>query len=203
MKPGNGGLNTVYVQPSPGEATERANVTVVFLQMLSPPSRPPTALPSGVNVRCEPIGVEAYRQLYREVGSSWLWWLRNMMSDKVLAKHLASGAVGVHQLLVEGEVAGFFELDAGYRPTVNLNYFGLLPRFIGRGLGWTLLNYAVDTAFKNASSVRRMSVNTCNADHPRALPNYLAAGFCEYRRADEAWDIPVRLGFKIPDHLKG
>lgn len=203
MKPGNGFLNRPYVQPSPGEATERANVTVVFLHMPAKPLRPRTVLPAGVHVRCEQIGVEAYRQLYQEVGSPWLWWLRHMMSDKALAKHLGRNTIEVHQLLVDGEVAGFFELDASYLPVVNLNYFGLLPRFVGRGLGWSLLNYAVDTAFEDASPTRRMSVNTCNADHPRALPNYLAAGFCEYRRAEETWDIPVRLGFKIPDHLKG
>lgn len=126
-----------------------------------------------------------------------------MMPDELLAKHLKSRSVAIYQLLVRDEVAGFFELDAGYWPTVNLNYFGLLPQFIGSGLGWIMLNYAVDIVFKNANSLKRMTVNTCNADHPRALPNYLAAGFCEYRRAEEAWDIPVRLGFKIPDHLKG
>jgi hypothetical protein len=49
---------------------------------------------------------------------------------------------------------------------------------------------------------RRMTVNTCTADHPRALPNYLAAGFVEIRRVREVWDIPRRLGLRIPDHLR-
>jgi hypothetical protein len=48
-----------------------------------------------------------------------------------------------------------------------------------------------------------MTVNTCSADHPRALPNYIAAGFREVRRVREAWDIPVRLGLAIPENLRG
>lgn len=194
---------TGYAQPPSGEPTERANVTVVFLRMSAPPLRPPVRLPPGVSIRRERIGLEDYRQLYNEVGGPWLWWLRRVMPDKVLDKHLASSTVGVHLLRVKGEVAGFFELDAGYWPLVNLNYFGLRLPFIGRGLGGLLLDYAVDEVFSSTSPLRGMSVNTCNADHPRALPNYLAAGFSEYRRVQEAWDIPVRLGFKIPDHLKG
>ncbi len=133
----------------------------------------------------------------------WLWWLRRVMPDALLEKHLASSTVDIHVLRVDGEVAGFFETDSGHWPYVNLNYFGLLPRFIGRGLGKPLLDLAVDTVFEGATALRGMSVNTCNADHPRALPNYLAAGFTEIRRAQEEWDIPVRLGLTIPDTLRG
>lgn len=192
-----------YVPPAPGEATERAVVTVVFMGMKVRPSRPRAVLPPGVTLKQERLSLEAYRRLYDEVGGPWLWWLRRMTPDKALVKHLGSDSVAIHLLRVEGEVAGFFELDAGYWPLVNLNYFGLLPRFIGRGLGRVFLDCAVDAVFSGASPLRGMSVNTCNADHPRAFPNYLAAGFLEYRRTQEAWDIPVRLGFKIPDHLKG
>ena len=191
-----------HAQPSPREATDRARVTVVFLRMRSRPSRPLTVLPPGVSVRQEHVGLVAYRELYNEVRGPWLWWLRRVMPDKALARHLASHTLALYLLRVDGEVAGFFELDASYWPLVNLNYFGLLPRFIGRGLGRMFLDCAVDAAFTGNSPLRGLSVNTCNADHPRALPNYLAAGFSEYRRAEEIWDIPIRLGFHIPDRLK-
>lgn len=189
--------------PLAAEATERANVTVVFLRMQSGPARPPVVLPPGVSVERERISLNDYRRLYDEVGGSYLWWLRRVMPDKALAKHLASPTVAVHIMRVNGEVAGFFELDAGYWPYVNMNYFGLLPRYIGRGLGRLLLDRAVDEVFSGASPLRGMSLNTCDADHPRALPNYLTAGFIEYRRTVEAWDIPIRLGFNIPNRLQG
>jgi hypothetical protein len=47
-----------------------------------------------------------------------------------------------------------------------------------------------------------MTVNTCTADHKRALPTYLRAGFRQVRQVREIWNVPVRLGLKIPDSLK-
>ncbi len=192
-----------YARPAPGEATERACVTVVFLRMSSPPTRPPAIMPPGAVITRERLDVPAYRALYNEVGGPWLWWLRRVMPDMLLARYLARPSVAVHVLRVNGDVAGFFETDAGPWPYVNLNYFGLREPYIGRGLGRKFLDSAVDSVFYGATGLRGMTVNTCNADHPRALGNYLAAGFREYRRGREDWDIPVRLGFKIPDHLRG
>jgi hypothetical protein len=44
-------------------------------------------------------------------------------------------------------------------------------------------------------------VNTCTADHPRALPNYLKAGYRKLRTVREEWPLPVSLGLRIPQHL--
>jgi GNAT superfamily N-acetyltransferase len=192
-----------YARPAPGEATERARVTVVFLRMMSRPERPPAIMPPGAVVTRERVSLEEYRALYNEVGAPWLWWLRRVMPDDLLKRHLASPTVAVYVLRVNGEVAGFFETDAGHWPFVNLNYFGLKPEFIGKRLGRKLLDSAVDSVFYGGAGLRGITVNTCSADHPRALPNYLAAGFTEIRRIDEEWDIPVRLGLKIPGHLRG
>ncbi len=185
------------------EPCDRAIVTVVFLRMNHRPDRSRATFPLGVELRPERLGPEAYRALHKEIGAPWLWWLRRIMPDAALARHLASPALAIQLLRVNGEVAGFFETDAGHWPDVNLNYFGLKPSFIGKGLGRPLLDAAVDSVFLGASSLRGMTVNTCSADHPRALPNYLAAGFRETRRAQEIWDIPRHLGLSIPAHLLG
>ena len=192
-----------YARPADGEKTERANVTVVFLRMTRPPARPAPVLPAGVTITRERLDVDAYRALYNEIGGPWLWWLRRMMPDDMLARHLASPVVATHLLRIKGEVAGFFETDAGHWPAVNLNYFGLRDGYIGRGLGRVLLDSAVDSVFHGAVGLAGMTVNTCSADHPRALPNYIGAGFKEYRRAHEEWDIPVRLGLTVPAHVRG
>jgi GNAT superfamily N-acetyltransferase len=192
-----------YARPLPGEKTERAVVTVVFLRMTQPPPRPAVSLPKGVTITRERLDVATYRALYNEIGAPWLWWLRRVMPDDMLARHLASPTVATYLLRVKGEVAGFFETDAGHWPFVNLNYFGLREAYIGRGLGGLLLDAAINSVFAGAVGLAGMTVNTCSADHPRALPNYLAAGFREYRRAREEWDIPARLGLTVPAHVKG
>ena len=78
----------------------------------------------------------------------------------------------------------------------------MVPGFIGQGLGTLLLAAAIDSVFIQASPLRGMTVNTCTADHPKALPNYLAAGFVETRKVREIWDIPHRLGLVVPEHLR-
>ena len=47
-----------------------------------------------------------------------------------------------------------------------------------------------------------MTVNTCTADHRRALPNYIAAGFEKLRTVREVWRVPTRLGLPIPERLR-
>jgi GNAT superfamily N-acetyltransferase len=191
-----------YTRPSPGEPADRVSVIVTFLRMNTRPARPPAAFPDGAALRVERLDVPAYRALYNEIGAPWLWWLRRVMPDALLARHLASPTVTISVLRVNGEAAGFFETDSVTWPDVNLNYFGLLPKFIGQGLGKPLLNAAVDSVFSSGSPLRGMTVNTCTADHKRALPNYKAAGFVEIRKVREVWDIPRRLGLRVPEHLR-
>jgi GNAT superfamily N-acetyltransferase len=182
------------------EPVARVAVTVTFLRMDRPPSDPSPSLPTACQiVRASACTVGFYRYLYDTVGAAHVWWLRRTMSDSDLAALLRDPLVGVHVLYWIGEPAGFFELDARAWPDVNLSYFGLLPHAIGRGFGYPLLRHAVDTVWRQGA--RGMTVNTCTADHPRALPTYLRAGFRPLRQVRERWDVPLRLGMKIPEHL--
>jgi GNAT superfamily N-acetyltransferase len=63
--------------------------------------------------------------------------------------------------------------------SVEIAYFGLLPEFVGRGLGAHLLSAAVERAFE--SGARRVWLHTCTKDNPAALPNYLKRGFVPFR----------------------
>jgi hypothetical protein len=184
------------------EPSVRASVVVTFLRMDRPPATPPPPLPAGMRVRREAAcSVATYRQLYDQVGAEYLWWLRRTMPDRQLAALLRHPAISIHLLEeADGSVDGFFELDASAWPSVNLNYFGLLPHAIGRGLGLPFLRAAVDEVWRRGA--RAMTVNTCTADHPRALPTYLRAGFRTVRALREEWDIPVRLGLTVPERLR-
>ena len=179
----------------------RAAVTVTFLRMERSPSEPALPLPHDTDlVRLSRPSVAFYRFLYDTVGAAHLWWLRRAMPESAVAGILDDPAVSVHVLYRGGEPCGFYELDGRARPDVNLSYFGLMPRSIGHGLGPALLRAAVDEAF--CFSGRGVTVNTCTADHPRALPTYLRAGFKIVRSVREVWDVPARLGMTVPDHLR-
>ncbi len=141
-----------------------------------------------------------YRFLYDTVGADYCWWLRRTMPDPELAALLRHPRVGIHVLYAGGEPAGFFELDARSGPDVNLSYFGLMPHAVGTGLGAAFLRHAVDEAWR--PTPRAMTVNTCTADHPRALPTYLRMGFRTVRAVREVWNVPVSLGMRISDAIR-
>ena len=164
--------------------------------------RPPPgpALPDNVTlVRLGQCTVPFYRFLYETVGAEYLWWLRRTLSNAALSAILSEPDVSLHVLYCGGEPAGFFELDRRARPIANISYFGLLPHAVGQGLGSAFLSAAIQAAWQGGT--RAVTVNTCTADHPRALPGYQRAGFQVVRRVDELWDVPTRLGMTVPGHL--
>ena len=183
------------------EPIVRVGVTVTFLRMTARPFAPAPDWPDGAEVvQLQPCTVEQYRFLYNTVGNDYVWWLRRVLPDHRLAAVLRDPRVSIHVLQVNGEPAGFYELDRGTWPTVNLSYFGLFPSAVGQGLGFTFLRHAVDAAWSIRPRV--LTVNTCTADHPRALPAYLRAGFRPVRQVWEEWDVPLRLGLPIPAELR-
>ena len=183
------------------EAVTKVAVTVTFLRMDRPPSEQAQALPPGYQiVRAAKPSVPFYRYLYNTVGADYVWWLRRTLSDRELGDLLAEREVSIHTLYEGGEPTGFFELDGRNWTDMNLSYFGLMPRAVGTGLGYRFLRHAIDAAW--ASGAKGVTVNTCTADHPRALPTYIRSGFRPVRQAREHWSVPHRLGLRIPAHVR-
>ena len=181
------------------QPSTRVAVTVTFLRMEQRPG-PGPVLPAGLAlIRLGRCSVPFYRYLYDTVGADYVWWLRRTLPDATLAGVLAEPLVSVHVLYRDGEPAGFFELDRRAAHVCNLSYFGLLPQAVGLGIGRAFLAAAVREAW--AGDTRAVTVNTCTADHARALPTYVEAGFRIVRRLDEVWDVPTRLGLAIPRRL--
>ncbi|WP_424811253.1 GNAT family N-acetyltransferase [Roseococcus sp. YIM B11640] len=184
------------------EPTTRIAVDVTFLRMDGPPKGPLPALPEGLSVqtlfpRCT---VAHYRQLYSDVGHEYVWWLRHTLTDAELDALLADRAISIHVLRDAERELGFYELDRRGGSVTNLAYFGLMKPAIGLGVGMPFLMHAVATAWGEGCSA--LTVNTCTADHPRALPNYYKAGFRKLRTVREEWPVPDRLGLPIPDRLR-
>jgi len=184
------------------EPTTRIAVDVTFLRMDRRPDGPFPPLPFGLKVeqlipRCS---VPQYRELYATVGQEYVWWLRRTLSDSELNHVLADRAISIHVLTDREGAFGFYELDRRAWPILNLAYFGLYPRAVGGGVGMPFLYHAVINAWDECPVA--VTVNTCTADHPRALPNYLRAGFEKMRVVREEWPVPDRLGMPIPAHLR-
>lgn len=157
-------------------------VTVTYLQMTSPDQRAVApGWTEGTTIqRAERPTVSFYRYLYDTVGADWDWYERRRLSDDALAAIVHDDAVEVFVLYVRGVPAGYVELDRRVEGEVEIAYFGLMPDYIGRGLGPALLGWALEQAWSYRP--RRVWLHTCSLDHPKALAVYRRAGFEMYDR---------------------
>ena len=126
-----------------------------------------------------PCTVATYRRLYGGVGDQYYWHDRNKWSDAELAEYLARPEVTVWEAMIGDESAGYFELGIRDDDSVEVVYFGLMPGFVGRGLGGAMLTRAVREAWVLGAS--RVWLHTCTVDSPHALPNYKARGFAPFK----------------------
>lgn len=126
---------------------------------------------------CRPT-VAFYRFLYGTVGKDWFWVNRLKMCYEELKKILEDEGVEIYVLYVNGTPAGYAEIDRRIDGEIEFVYFGLMPEFIGRGLGWYFLRLIVLKVWEY--NPIRLWLHTCELDHPAALVSYLKAGFKIY-----------------------
>jgi len=143
-------------------------------------------------VRAELPSPELGRFLYSAVGGDWYWTDRLQWTFQQWLDRLSSPAVETWVAYVGGTPAGYFELDLDARGDCEIAYFGLLPAFIGKGIGSWLLTKAIERGWERGA--KRVWVHTCSLDGPSALANYQARGlrvFNEETVAQELTERPI------------
>jgi GNAT superfamily N-acetyltransferase len=156
---------------------------VVFLEMTQVPAT--TLLPwNGFSIQLlsKPVPVTTYRQLYFGVGERWQWLDRMVMEDGELNTRINAHNIDIYQARLNENNCGYAEF-ATESAHVEIVYFGLYPSFIGQGLGKYFLQWVINQAWSYGRS--KIQLNTCELDHPNALPVYKNAGFNEVRIAFE------------------
>jgi GNAT superfamily N-acetyltransferase len=128
---------------------------------------------------------ELARSTYERIGAPLRWsgrmgWTAGEWHDELTKSDVRAWVAVVNQ-----EIAGLVELEAAPSGDVGIVIFGLVPEFIGRGLGGALLSIVTDLAWRLSTAggvrTRRVWIETSSRDHPAALPNYEARGFRVYR----------------------
>jgi GNAT superfamily N-acetyltransferase len=164
-------------------------VTTTFLEMLSEKDFKPKILDrDDVRVCKVEIPTPVINHFFFvNVGRPWRWYSRLAwkLSDwkTLVEKETVTTWIGY----IKGSPFGYIELvhqDA----SVEIAFFGLLPQYIGMGLGGFLLSEAVRLAWE--LSPHRVWVHTCTLDHKNALNNYLARGFTTYHKEKKTEQIP-------------
>jgi GNAT superfamily N-acetyltransferase len=166
---------------------------VTSLEMSSrPPLRPAQPFPPDFVLQPLERTIEAYRHLYRTVGTDWLWFSRLVIPDDRLQAILDDPQVEFLVLRKDGRDVGILELDFRDAEACELAFFGVAPEAIGTGVGRTLMNEAITRAWSRP--IKRFWVHTCSLDHPAALDFYRRSGFEPYAFQVEVFPDPRLTG---------
>lgn len=157
------------------------SVVTTYLQMLTPTELKP--------VRCDDPRFwireatvkqgEFNRFLYLLVGGPWSWTDKSNWSAQEWEAYATAPNLRTFGAYYDGSPAGYYELLTAPGTDIEIAYFGLAPKFIGRGFGGALLTHALEEAWKTGTT--RVWVHTCNLDSPAALANYKARGMRVYK----------------------
>ncbi len=167
------------------------DVTIKFLEMTSPGDlRPKRSSLEGVTVKRVPQPMpELNRFFYQAVGANYSWVDRLSWSLAEWRDYLDQPDIETYVLAVGGIPGGYFELEHHRSGDIEIKYFGLIGAFIGRGLGGHMLTAATEAAW--AAGAKRVILDTCSLDHPKAFDHYVARGFKLYRTDVVRKDIPA------------
>lgn len=168
----------------------KQTVTTYYLHMQSPAAlRPALARdPSFLVQRAEIPSPELSRFLYTAVGGDWYWVNRLSWSYARWLSYLQRPELETWIGYIQGTPAGYFELERQAQHTTEISCFGLLPHFIGRGIGGALLTAAIEEAWRG--DTQQVLVHTCTLDGPSALNNYYARGFQLQQQVTGEADLP-------------
>jgi GNAT superfamily N-acetyltransferase len=160
------------------------SILTTYLEMRSPHRLRPKRCADGRLLIREKIERDwrFNRDLYLAVGQMWSWNDKRLWSDEQWKEYGLAPELRTFAVHFDGSLAGYYELRRDDEGGVEIAYFGLLPEFIGRGLGGALLTSAIEDAWQTTSSVSRVWVHTCTLDHPSALGNYQARGMVIYKQ---------------------
>lgn len=152
-------------------------VLITYLEQTAPTDHTPQTIQDPL-FTVKKLGVplpSLNKYFYTEVGRDWRWTDKLTWTDDNWQQHAET--VDTFVGYYDRTPVGYFELRLEHN-SVELAYFGLLPEFVGKGLGGALLSFAINEAWK--LKPKRVWVHTCTLDHPAALANYKARGFKVY-----------------------
>ena len=164
-------------------------VTTTFLEMLSPKDFKPKILDrKDVRVRKVEIPTPVINHFFFvNVGRPWKWYSRLSWTlgdwQALVEQKTVATSIGY----IKGTPFGYIEL-VRQGQSVEIAFFGLLPQYIGMGLGGFLLSEAIRLAWELDPG--RVWVHTCTLDHKYALNNYLARGLTIYKREKKTEQVP-------------
>ncbi|WP_240659658.1 GNAT family N-acetyltransferase [Streptomyces sp. WAC 01529] len=158
---------------------------VTYLEMKDPGDLCPAPVVPGLGLRPLERDSPLVRSVQAQVGEPHGWRAASRTEEEWDEHQVARPLRRYWLITFEDEPAGVAYVEPQPGGDVEITAFGLLPRYVGRGLGGYALTLALRQAWATepvgAPAVRRVWLHTCTDDHPHALGNYQKRGLCPYR----------------------
>ncbi len=157
---------------------------VYYLKMINKPNRLDSSLRPTFKLLMldKPITTHDYLFYYKTIGRKYNWFDRVFMDNSELYNIINSKKTEIFVYSVLDKIIGFAEFFREETYTEIL-YFGLLPDFVGKGFGKDFLSRVIAEAWNDTT--KWIQLNTCELDHPNALPTYKKLGFIVDRTSIE------------------
>ncbi|HUN32093.1 MAG TPA: GNAT family N-acetyltransferase [Trebonia sp.] len=162
---------------------------VTYVEMTAPDQLSPAASVPGLSLSQVDRGSPVIPGILARIGAPY-GWKRASWTEREWAEWFPEHPDRMFWILwLEGKPAGM----VCYQPhpgEMEIETFGLLPEFVGQGLGGFALTLAVRQAWQLAPSASRVWLHTSSLDHPHALPNYHRRGFRTFRTEEASGPTP-------------
>ena len=152
---------------------------VTQLEMTAAEQLNPAPVVDGVALEATAAG-PTIRDLHVRIGTPYRWPSASRTVED-WESWLAAPDRQYRLVEYRGDVAGAADIEPQPGGDVEITTFGLLPEFVGKGLGGYALTLVVADAWA-LPGARRVWLHTSTLDHPNALPNYLRRGFRSFSR---------------------
>jgi len=154
---------------------------VTYVEMTAPSQLIPAAPVPGLTLEPADHGSPFIPGILARIGAAYKWESASRTEQEWVAWFAEHPDRTFWLLSLEGEPAGMVTCDLHPGDEAEIVTFGLLPEFVGKGLGGFALTLGVQQAWALAPVVNRVWLHTSTLDHPRALPNYHRRGFRTFK----------------------
>ena len=143
---------------------------VTYLEMTSPDAlNPATVIPTIALIRATPAQT---RELTLRIGTQYNWD-SSAFTEAQWSEYLAR--TDSWMVTSNDRPAGLADYQIT-SDTVEITTFGLVPEFVGKGIGAHALTLVLQRAWTLTPTIKRVWLHTSTQDHPNALPNYRKRG---------------------------
>ena len=154
---------------------------MTYVEMTAPGQLIPAAAVPGLILEPVDRSSALIPSILARIGAAYNWKSASRTGPEWAAWFAKHPGRAFWLLSFEGEPAGMLTYDLHPGGETEIVTFGLLPEFVGKGLGGFALTLGVQQAWALAPQVNRVWLHTSSHDHPRALPNYHRCGFRTFK----------------------